>query len=127
MKLRVLDNSIRLRLTQQEVSAAGSGHKVAGNVEFGGGMVFRYQLEPSASCAEPVADFASGVMTVRLPQSTVSAWAGSDRVSISGRQALPGGRELDLLVEKDFKCLSPRPGEDESDMFANPLEGREAC
>jgi hypothetical protein len=34
---------------------------------------------------------------------------------------------LRILVEKDFACLAPREGEDESDMFPNPLSGKETC
>ena len=33
------------------------------------------------------------------------------------------GEEIDLsiLIEKDFKCLTDRPNEDESDLFENPI------
>jgi hypothetical protein len=48
------------------------------------------------------------------------AWAASEQVSIEGEQTLDDGEKLSILVEKDFACLAPRPGEDESDMYANP-------
>ncbi|MGH8167708.1 MAG: DUF7009 family protein [Woeseiaceae bacterium] len=43
-----------------------------------------------------------------------------------GAQPLDGD-ELSILVEKDFACLAPREGEDDSDKFPNPLEGKATC
>ena len=40
-------------------------------------------------------------------------------MSLRGEQSLGDGT-LSLLIEKDFKCLTPREGEDEYDGFANP-------
>ena len=59
-------------------------------------------------------------MTVRLPETTVLAWAATEQVSIEGEQLLDGGEKTTILVEKDFVCLAPREGEDESDMFPHP-------
>ena len=55
------------------------------------------------------------------------AWANSEQVSISGEQVLDDGEKLNILVEKDFACLAPREGEDESDMFEHPEKGRVNC
>ena len=32
-----------------------------------------------------------------------------------------------ILVEKDFQCLAPREGEDESDMFPHPDGDSTTC
>jgi hypothetical protein len=64
---------------------------------------------------------------VTIPAAEVHDWATSDRVSIYGSELLAGGDSLAILVEKDFTCLQPRAGEDESDMFPHPREGRETC
>jgi hypothetical protein len=55
----------------------------------------------------------------------VLPWAASELVSIDGEQGLDDGSVLRILVEKDFACLAPRAGEDESDMFPHP--GSEPC
>ena len=47
--------------------------------------------------------------------------------AITAEQVLDDGGVLNILVEKDFACLAPREGEDESDMFPHPLEGQESC
>jgi hypothetical protein len=59
-------------------------------------------------------------LSVRLPATTIDEWVNSNQVSIRATQRLDNGGTLQLLVEKDFACLEPRPGEDESDMFPHP-------
>ena len=46
---------------------------------------------------------------------------------LPGEQVLDDGAKLAILVEKDFACLAPREGEDESDMFPHPDAGSSAC
>ena len=55
------------------------------------------------------------------------AWASSSQVSMSGSLQLDDGQTLELLVEKDFACLAPREGEDESDMFPHPSAETANC
>ncbi len=60
-----------------------------------------------------------------LPESEVRQWASTEPVSIAADETLDDGDALKILVEKDFACLSPREGEDESDMFLHPLDGQD--
>ena len=69
---------------------------------------------------EVILTFSDNVLTVRLPESIVLAWATTEQVSIEGEQSLDDGEKLRILVEKDFACLAPREGEDESDMYPHP-------
>ncbi len=55
------------------------------------------------------------------------AWANSSEISLRASSPLPDGNELTILVEKDFKCLTDRPHEDESDLFPHPKEGDIIC
>lgn len=123
MKLRIRDNSIRLRLTRPEVDTIGTDGLVGGKVSFPGGAQFIYCLESSPACVDPTAQFANGELSVRLPESAVQYWTTSDDVSIRAAQTLDDGGTLVILIEKDFACLAPREGEDESDMFPHPEEG----
>ena len=119
VKLRILDNSIRLRLTRSEVDALSAEGLVAAETSFPGGREFRYELESSPASVSPAAFFSERVLTVRVPEDAVRAWANSDEVSIAGEQRLEDGATLSILVEKDFKCLTGREGEE--DMFEHPL------
>ena len=120
MKLRVRDNSIRLRLTQTEVATAKDDGLVRGRVRFGGNNSFEYVFESSPATVKPEAHISNNVLTVRIPRLDVQQWAESEQVSIMSEQNLDDGDQLKILVEKDFVCLAPREGEDESDMFPNP-------
>lgn len=120
MKLRIRDNSIRLRLTQSEVATAKDEGLVRGRVQFGGNNSFEYVFESSPATVKPEAYISNNVLTVRIPRLDVQQWAESEQVSIMSEQNLDDGDQLQILVEKDFVCLAPREGEDESDMFPNP-------
>ena len=127
MKLRVLDNSIRLRLTRTEVETVNDGGLVKGRVCFAGKNTFDYMLESSPATVNPEAHISNNVLTVRVPQRDIQAWASSEQVSIQSDQLLDDGDHLKILVEKDFQCLAPREGEDEADMFPHPQGGTESC
>ena len=68
MKLRVRDNSIRLRLTRGEVDDIAGKGLVRGSVPFSGGVSFDYVLESSRACVDAMAQFSSNVLTVSIPQ-----------------------------------------------------------
>ena len=120
MKLRIRDNSIRLRLEASEVRALAETGVVETATAFPRGRRLTYAVESSPASVMPTARFSKKRVTVRLPESSVLAWANSDQVSIEGEELLDSGDVLRLLVEKDFRCLMPRPDEDESDLFPNP-------
>ena len=129
MKLRIRDNSIRLRLTRTEVDTLRDDGMVKAATAFPEGRELRYEVESSPASVKPSAFLSNTTVTVRLPESAVKAWADSEQVSINGDVQHSNGDELTILVEKDFACLAPREGEDESDMFPHPLAGTEegAC
>ncbi len=113
MKLRILDDAIRLRLDRDEVDAIGRGEAVIAQTGFPGGEQFTYQLQNGA---ETTASFSEGVMLIEIECTEAVAWAEDDTaVSLRGVQA-----GLNILVEKDFECLEPRPGESQDNRFSNP-------
>jgi hypothetical protein len=122
LKLRIRDNSIRLRLTQIEVETVRADALVRGRVRFAGGNTFDYVLESSPATVKPEAHISNNSLTVRIPESEILQWSTTEQVSISAEQMLDGGDPLKILIEKDFTCLAPRDGEDESDMYPNPMQ-----
>lgn len=122
MKLRIRDNSIRLRLTQTEVDTVSSAGAVRSRVSLPGGNGLDYVLEISATTARPSARLSGSALTISLPEPDVKRWASTEQVSIAADEALDDGEVLKILVEKDFACLAPREGEDESDMYPHPQE-----
>lgn len=116
MKLRIRDSSIRLRLTRSEVERLHAGAEIEESVDFGpGNEKFVYLIRPDDDAGEVCADYRHGRLGVRVPAKALSSWALSDDVGLTNNV-----NGLQIIVEKDFACLKERPGEDESDMFANP-------
>jgi hypothetical protein len=127
VKIRIKDNSIRLRLTRGEVDTMRDSGVVVSTTGFPGGRNFSYALESSPASVNPAAFYSDNEIRVRLPETVVLAWVTTEQVSIGGEQILDHGEKLSILVEKDFACLAPRPGEEESDMFANPDADTAEC
>ena len=123
MKLRLLDDSIRLRLSRDEVVTADEQGVVEGQTRFPDGSVFTFALEALENASNPTASYARDRLVVKLPAPKISAWAKDDTaVSLHGELELPLGGQLKLLVEKDFRCVSPRADEDQSNLFRNPAQ-----
>jgi len=83
------------------------------------GAFFRYVLSRGDCDAIEVA-MQNDSLVIRVPEQWVKAWADSEEVSIHAFIACENGHELEVLIEKDFKCLIPREGEDSEDQFPNP-------
>ena len=115
MKLRIQDDSLRLRLTRGEVEDLGRGIAVERTVHFSRGQALRYIVMASAAAASPQAAYFDDAIRVSLPATSVSAWAASDEVGIEGQDG-----PLRILVEKDFQCLHGDAAA-EPDAFPNPL------
>ncbi len=123
MKLRLLDDSIRLRLSQDEVITAAEHGVVEGQTRFPDGSAFTFALEAVKGASNASASYASDRLVVRLPAPKIAAWAKDDTaVSLHDEVTLPLGGQLKLLVEKDFRCIAPRHDEDETNLFKNPLQ-----
>jgi hypothetical protein len=119
MKIRIKGNSIRFRLLRSEVESLSERGSVAGSTAFGPGDVFRYTVSVGRDAEAIVATFEHGEIAVTLPAGTAREWATSDQVGIETVQQTGDGEVLEVLVEKDFVCLS-RDDADRGDAFPNP-------
>jgi hypothetical protein len=102
VKLSIRDNSLRLRLSRDEIESLGKQGVVSARTGFPGGHVFRYELESSPASVAPAAFFSDNLLTVRLPETAVLGWATTEQVAIVGEQVLVDGEKLAITVEKDF-------------------------
>jgi len=126
MKLRILGNSVRMRLTKSEVTQIGGKGRVEETVEFGfePSQKLIYALETTAILENVRATFENNCLRVFVPRNQAEQWANSNRVGIEFEQPLRNDKYLRILLEKDFACLDERLGEDQLNAFPHPLEGK---
>ena len=118
MKLRIEDNSIRLRLRKSEVQELGHSGRVGGHTSLPGGS-FTYALELKSDISRMDAQKSGNGIIIFLPEKDGKAWAGNEQVGHQAEVALEGGAKLHLLVEKDFVCLDRDPAL-QQDQYPNP-------
>lgn len=119
MKLRILGDSIRLRLSQSDVQTLLEAGRVEETTQFVGATL-RYAAEGADEVDAMSAVLDGSTVLVKIPAATVKRWGESDEVSLRAEQPVAEGQTLSLLVEKDFKCAVPRPGEEDYDGFPHP-------
>lgn len=126
MKLRVRHNSIRFRLGQSEVLSLRESGECRETVEFPGGSRLEYVLSASEA-ANFDASFGDGVLSVAVPAQQLNAWYSPDQVGMSTEIPVRQGKILEVLIEKDFRCIDDQGSEDQSDTFDNPLAASVSC
>jgi hypothetical protein len=98
-----------------EVESVRRDHAVSDSIQFGEQRLTYKLILTEAH--EMSASFIGETITVHIPADTGLRWADGDEVGMSSVND-----SLSILVEKDFSCLKPREGEDESRLFPNPLK-----
>jgi hypothetical protein len=121
MKLRIKGNSLRLRLQRSEIAALQETGEVADQITFGPAahQTLRYMIEVGEGDTIEVI-YVPATLRVRMPRTDVETWATTDRVGFEATLENGTDDPLSVLLEKDFKCLVDRPGEDETDAYENP-------
>jgi hypothetical protein len=120
VKLRIHQNSLRLRLNRSDLKQFRQTGVCTEALRFGPNSELRYALEASSQVTAMEAQLREGCIRILLPLTMAQEWAGSDQVSLSLNSGEGGGPSL--LIEKDFQCLhggEANPGED-ADTFPNP-------
>ncbi|MGI9546601.1 MAG: DUF7009 family protein [Flavobacteriaceae bacterium] len=118
MKIRIRGNSLRFRLTKPEVEDLCTKGRVEETTSFGD-TIFTYRVIMSADHNSLHADFHDKTITLFVPNAQIKDWHLNEVVGFEHSMAFDTKTDLQLLIEKDFSCLTPR-GEDESDNYTNP-------
>lgn len=128
MKLRIKGNALRLRLTQGEIRALADTGQVQERTEFPGGGQLTYRLRSDDKISEISVGYSGNIIEFRVPAALAQRWCSTDLVTLSAAPPV-GADTVQLVLEKDFACLEPRAGEDESDQFSHPraAQGRREC
>ncbi|UII32382.1 hypothetical protein LVD17_00825 [Fulvivirga ulvae] len=118
MKIRIKGNTLRFRLSQSEVEELKNEGRTSDSIDFGPRKLI-YTLQVTDQ-PEVTASYDADFIMVNIPSEISEKWVNTNQVGFDAEQPLNEGDKLYILVEKDFQCLNPRRGEDESDLFDNP-------
>jgi len=118
MKLRIKKNTLRLRLSIDEMQKLADGFSVEMNTCFGETtlktVVFPFGNDISAS-------FLKGEIIVVFPQQEATVLLKNEDSGVEHNAVLAEGKQLKILIEKDFKCIG-RADELNAGLFPNPKE-----
>ena len=114
MKLRLFNDSLRLRLSQSEVAQFEQNGRVESVVSFPPDGALTYSIE-AADVARLAARLNAGRVSVLVPKAMAQAWISTDQTAMESSTSTPR-----ILIEKDFQCLH-RSTEEDADSYPNPL------
>lgn len=128
MKMRCVQNSIRLRLRKSEIEALGKGATIIEEVGFPGETSsLGFSLKMADKTSDIQATYVDHQIQITIPQTQASNWINSNQVGIETFLSLQNAQQLQVLIEKDFPCKD-RESEDKSDLFGDLAEEKvKAC
>ncbi|MFC6222329.1 DUF7009 family protein [Hymenobacter artigasi] len=113
MKLRIEDDTLRLRLSAAELEEFAQTGRVEGAVHFGLSPTQRltYALERGSELPQTLPDeepvqvhYEPGALTILVPFAQAKAWIETDQNGFSHNLPLAENQRLRILVEKDLDC-----------------------
>lgn len=122
MKVRILGNTIRLRLKVFEVESIRDTGLIEEVLEFGPSEShqFRFGIR-TGDDVFAIHQQGTSVM-ITIPRTLAETWITTDLVGFDQTITTSHGRDIYVLIEKDFACLDGER-EDEPGSYPNPIEG----
>ena len=122
MKLRLRENSIRLRLLQTEVWRLRETGVVSETITFGLNPSdnLTYSLRASADAETIRAQMGGTQIEIFLPLDAAKNWAETGEIGLYAEQKIGGAAILKIAVEKDFVCLDRPHDADHENAFPHP-------
>jgi hypothetical protein len=123
MKLRLRENTLRLRVNRREVDRLAAGEAIEEYMAFPNSAQLSYILETGGR-EEPLVSFKDGVIRVTAPLVEVQNWAQAESVGLYF-QVPAGELFLKVSIEKDLQCVDGPSEELDPDAF--PRQTRTNC
>jgi hypothetical protein len=122
MKLRLRENSIRLRLLQSEVRQLRETGNISERIIFGVNPTetLTYSLRISGEAEKIFAQMTDNQIEIFLPIIITENWADTNEVGLYETQEMGDLGNLEIIVEKDFVCVDRPLDEDNKDAFPHP-------
>lgn len=108
MKLRLEDNTLRLRLSPEEVAEFSRLGRLQTVVPLGlnpqDRLVYTLERQEAISGTAPMVQYAAGALAVQVPAALADEWTSTTEVSLRGTTDVADNQVLHILVEKDLGC-----------------------
>jgi hypothetical protein len=122
MKIRIQGSSIRFRLKQFEVQDFKEKGIVQERIAFGDATEDQLHFILRATDEQNLSIEQHGTtIQLNVPKELKEDWTNTDRVGFEERLITTKGKQITVLVEKDFKCLD-RSDEEEVGSYPNPMK-----
>ncbi|NJB72817.1 hypothetical protein GGR42_003308 [Saonia flava] len=118
MKIRIKGNYVRFRLTKTEVEAFCENGYFEETTQFREKKLI-YAIKAKDGLNGLDVEFINDAIILLVPSKERNTWATSDLVGYENTVSLGKGKDIKLLLEKDFVCLD-EVEEDQSDNYPNP-------
>lgn len=104
MKLRIHENSIRLRMSEDEIAELASSGQIRRWIRFGPeeGAALAYSVEIGERGRPADAEFGAGGIRLFLRAEDAARLAAGGETSIEGEHVIGGGGVLRVRIERDF-------------------------
>lgn len=117
MKIRILGNSLRFRLTRSEVNTVCTKGYIEDQTTFDT-AVFSYAVKLVTNSEQFTAQFRDNTIKLNLPKSLGNNWHLTEQVGFGTTMEFMNNGSLSLFLEKDFTCLDEQL-EDQSGNYPN--------
>ncbi|RMG61733.1 MAG: hypothetical protein D6722_19255 [Bacteroidetes bacterium] len=105
MKLRLSDNTLRLRLSPAELETFGRVGELTSVIRFTPDQNFTCRLQRVKGVTDTLGvHYTGGVLSIHVPDAQADAWTQTDQVGLEAENDLGDGEFFRVLVEKDLAC-----------------------
>ncbi len=118
MKIRLKENSLRIRLLRSEVDKLVTVGYLEERTSFVNSFL-TYALQSIETGEQLTADFADNKITMYVPKTLIKEWPKNSVIGFNAKMPISDTVNLSLLLEKDFVC-NDETTEDQSDNYVNP-------
>ena len=103
MKIRLTNDTVRLRLSDEEVAALCENGSLVTAIDFGTAGRSEWVLSPSNGDAIEVA-LTGSRLVISIPRLWIEGWESSAHTEIDVEVPVGHGRSVLILIEKDLPC-----------------------
>lgn len=121
MKIRILGNTIRLRIKMFESDVIREKGLIEEVCEFGPAESDKLRFQIVTGEDSFAIEQEQMRISIIVPRNVIETWTTTDQVGFEQEITTPKGKNISVLIEKDWACLDSDRDQEEGS-YPNPLE-----